>query len=265
LHSLRHILSAFLSCAAEVRCASGRAGPWPQGILIVGHEGRLSDLLTDLTGQRSLPFSHGEVVCVAGTCLTDLVAGRGEIRFRYPTYDHQEEPLRSKVQSKMTISTFLAGFVFTAPSALLLLTPDRWAVEQVVAVVSLTMSLALFVACVYIYDQLGMPSGFWTDADPPRLWKRWYQRLERRREDQWHAVAEIHGAEEADDRIRPQLQDGAQASRDDQHVASVVHTGHVALAHRLPCTPGGHRRCTDDHRGYHWAPPRQCAGPVPTS
>ena len=28
-HMLRHILSAFLSCAVEGRCASGRAGPWP--------------------------------------------------------------------------------------------------------------------------------------------------------------------------------------------------------------------------------------------
>jgi hypothetical protein len=74
----------------------------------------------------------------------------------------------------MTVSTLLAGFVFTARSGLLLLSPGRWTVEQVIAVIALAYSLTLFIASVYIYDQLGMPTGFWTDARRPQLWARLY-------------------------------------------------------------------------------------------
>jgi len=178
-----------------------------QGVLIVGHEGRLSDLATELTAARTRPLGHGEAVCVRGACLAALVAGGGKVQYRYPTYDHQDGPLQSKVQSKMTVSTFLAGFVFTALSGLLLLSPKHWAVEQVVAVVALAGSLMLYVACVYIYDQLGMPSGFWTDSGPGR-WRRLTERFERRRERRWHAIEAACGSELADEDLRPWLQDG---------------------------------------------------------
>ena len=140
--------------------------------------------------------------------LAEFVAGRGQLYFRYPTFDHQEEQLRSKVQSKMTVATFLAGFVFTALSGLLLLVTDRWTLAQVVAVVALAASLALFVACVYIYDQLGMPSGFWTDSARPRLWRRHYARRERAREQRWHDIAGTAGPDAADEDLRPLRQDG---------------------------------------------------------
>jgi phosphohistidine phosphatase SixA len=177
-------------------------------VVLVGHEGRLSDLVTELTGRRIRPVGHGEAVCVRGGCPTDLVAGRADVHFRYPTFDHQEESLQSKVQSKMTVSTLLAGFVFTALSGLLLLSPGQWRVEQVIAVIALASSLALFVASVYIYDQLGMPTGFWTDAKRPRLWARIYRRAEHRREARWHAIAAVEGPDAADEDVRPWLQDG---------------------------------------------------------
>jgi phosphohistidine phosphatase SixA len=178
------------------------------GVVLVGHEGRLSDLVAELTGSRIRPLSHGEVLCLTAPRLTDFIAGQASVHYRYPTFDHQEQPLQSKVQSKMTVSTFLAGFVFTALSGLLLLTPDDWTLEQVVAAVSLTCSLVLFVACVYIYDQLGMPSGFWTDASRPRIWAALYRRGERRREERWQAIAEEVGSDRADKDQRPWLQDG---------------------------------------------------------
>lgn len=177
-------------------------------IVLVGHEGRLSDLVTELTGTRIRPLAHGEVVFVRADSLADCIGGTAELHARYPAFDHLEGPLQSKVQSKMTVSTFLAGFVFTALSGLLLLTPEGWTLEQVIAVVALASSLALFIACVYIYDQLGMPSGFWTDARRPRLWARLYGRAERRREERWHATEDAVGAERADEDVRPWLQDG---------------------------------------------------------
>lgn len=176
-------------------------------VVLVGHEGRLSDLLTELTATRARPLGHGEAVSIGGDCLQDLIAGNGRVRYRYPVYDHQDTQLQSKVQSKMSVSTFLAGFVFTALSSLLVLNPDHWIAAHVIAVITLTCSLMLYVACVYIYDQLGMPTGFWTDA-PPARWKDLTERFERRRERRWHAVAATHGPETADEQLRPWLQDG---------------------------------------------------------
>ena len=175
---------------------------------LVGHEGRLSDLVTEFTGRRMRPLGHGEVVCLRGDCLTDLVAGRAILHFRYPTFDHQEEALQSKVQSKMTVSALLAGFVFTALSGLLLLSPGHWTLEHVIAVIALASSLTLFIASVYVYDQLGMPTGFWTDAGRPRLWARLYRRAEHRREVRWHSIAAVEGVDAADEDLRPWLQDG---------------------------------------------------------
>jgi len=80
-------------------------------LFVVGHEGRLSDLVTELMGTRSRPLCHGGAVCIRGTGLQDLAAGRGCIHHQYPTVDHQEEPLRAKINSKMAVATFLAGFV----------------------------------------------------------------------------------------------------------------------------------------------------------
>jgi phosphohistidine phosphatase SixA len=180
-----------------------------QGLLVVGHEGRLSNLITELTGRRDRPLLHGEAVCISAAGLDELAAGRGEIRFRYPTFDHQEELLLSKVEAKVTTSTFLAGFVFTALAAVLVLTPGEWSISQVVAVIALTASLALFVACVFIYDQLSMPSGFWTDSARPRLWRRFYERAERRSELRWQAVACAAGPDAADERVAPMLEAGA--------------------------------------------------------
>jgi phosphohistidine phosphatase SixA len=155
-------------------------------VLVVGHEGRLSDLVTELTGVRLSPVASGGAVCIRGQSLQDLVAGRGSVHYHYPTVDHQEEPIRAKINSKMTVSTFLAGFVFTALSAVLLLPLDTWPLHRVVAASALTAALVLLIAAVYIYDQMGTPSGFWTDADKPRLfWRRLYERREARLERLW--------------------------------------------------------------------------------
>jgi hypothetical protein len=159
-------------------------------VLVVGHEGRLSDLLVELTGSRTRPVPHGAAVAVRGDSLPDLVSGRGRLQYRFPTVDHQEDVLRAKVTSKMTVATFLAGFVFTALSAVLLLTDRPWSGHRVVAITALTAALVLFVSAVYIYDQLATPTGFWTDAEDPKPWWRsLYERRERRLEQRWDDLA----------------------------------------------------------------------------
>jgi phosphohistidine phosphatase SixA len=186
-------------------------------VLVVGHEGRLSNLVVELTGSRSRPIPHGGAVAVRGDSLVDLVSGRGSLHYRVPTVDHQEDVLRDKVTSKMTVATFLAGFVFTALSAVLLLTPTMWPLHRVVAITGLTASLALFVSAVYIYDQLATPSGFWTDASRPRpWWRKLYELRERRLDKRWEELMrdakgdEEHKGRQADNdkRFRPTATDG---------------------------------------------------------
>jgi phosphohistidine phosphatase SixA len=154
-------------------------------VFVVGHEGRLSNLLTEMTGRRSHPLSHGSAVCIRASSVEEFVAGHGLVQFRYPTVDYLEDALRAKINSKMTVATFLSGFVFTALSALLL-GADEWPWHRLVASTALTASLVLFVASVYIYDQLGTPAGFWTDAKRPwKVWQRLYDRREDQLEQQW--------------------------------------------------------------------------------
>ncbi len=90
---------------------------------------------------------------------------------------------------------------------MLLLEQSKWPWHRVIAATTLTASLALFVASVYIYDQLGTPSGFWTDADRPRaLWRRLYEQRAARLEARW---ARLKEAAEGDDEDR-----GRQADED---------------------------------------------------
>jgi phosphohistidine phosphatase SixA len=170
-------------------------------VVLVGHEGRLSDLVTELTSNRSRPIGHGHAMCITAGNIHEFLVGHGKACYRYPTADHQEEAVRAKVTSKMTVSTFLAGFVFTALSAILVLDVDDegWPWHRDIAIIALTLSLVLFIAAVYIYDQLGTPAGFWTDADRPRtFWGRLYRWQEMRAEHRWTAVADRAGGDPAE-------------------------------------------------------------------
>ena len=79
-------------------------------ILFIGHEPRLSQLLTRLTSSRRRPFSRPELVCIAADSFEHFLRGQGKIEFSYPVVNYGEEQLRAKVQSKTAVSTLLAGF-----------------------------------------------------------------------------------------------------------------------------------------------------------
>jgi phosphohistidine phosphatase SixA len=128
-------------------------------VLLVGHEGRVSGLVVQVTGARSRPIPAAGAVAVCADSLEALLKGRGTIDFCYPVVDHQEAALRPKVQSKMTVATFLAGFVSAALVTSLF--AEQFTGARQLAAVFLTLALALFVITVYIYNELGMPEGYW--------------------------------------------------------------------------------------------------------
>ena len=134
------------------------------------------------------------------------MTGRGKVFFRYPIVAHDETELRSKAQSKMPISTFLAGFVFTALIEVVL--TRQLSTARSVATVALTLALALLLACVYIYDELSVPEGFWTDGRRSGVALRIANWRQRRRDDRWGKIAGQYGARAADYHQKALVLDG---------------------------------------------------------
>lgn len=155
--------------------------------VLIGHEGGLSDLLTELTGARHRPFPEAGAVSVTAGSVQDLLRGNGTVEFTVPVADHHEAELRSKVDSKKTVATLLAGFVLTALVGVLIEGPEWYerCISDNVTIVAFATSLAFFLAAVYVYDQLAMPAGFWTDGSRTRLRSRLAKTAGRRRERRW--------------------------------------------------------------------------------
>ena len=148
-------------------------------VALVGHEGRLSNLISRMTGKRFRPLGHAEAICLAGGGLEDFRCGGAKVLWRIPVKAYEEAELRKKVASKLTVATLLAGFSFAALVQLatgnlapltpiekilgndLLSTAMFTAALSWLAVICLTAASALFIATAYIYDSLSMPEGFW--------------------------------------------------------------------------------------------------------
>ena len=117
-------------------------------LALIGHEGRLSNLLTELAGARHRPFPEAGAVCVAAGSVQDLLRGDGRVEFRLPVADHQEAELRAKVDSKKTVAALLAGFVLSALVGVLVEGPkpaERDFADDL-TIVSFSTALAFFVA-----------------------------------------------------------------------------------------------------------------------
>jgi hypothetical protein len=131
--------------------------------------------------ERRQTMPDGQVSTEGGEACTAWLA--------YPSFERREDQLREKIQSKMTVSTFLGGFAFTA---LLQIVSDpqnfaglpmfyawilrikgldaiNWqetsqaflAIMMPLAAVCLTFSVVLFIGTVYSYDNLAMPFHRW--------------------------------------------------------------------------------------------------------
>jgi hypothetical protein len=97
-----------------------------------------------------------------------------------PKEDRQreEDQLREKISSKITVATFLAGFNFTALILVLTLLANKtsltgnalnflnWKIEAPsileFSAILFFFATALFISAVYSYDQLLMPEKFWS-------------------------------------------------------------------------------------------------------
>lgn len=91
--------------------------------------------------------------------------------------EREEDQLRQKISSKMTVSTLLAGFNFTALTLVLTFLSDgninkgnsinlftfNISSSSLLEITSmfLLLSVALFVAAIFCYDRLLMPRNYW--------------------------------------------------------------------------------------------------------
>lgn len=180
------------SIEALVAEAADKGCPLPDHgvILLVGHEPRLTQVSTMMTSQRFPPLDRLEFLCIEAQDLRELRLGRGEVQWRCilreleqsprPTVDTSKNDLRDKLIGKMTVAALLAGFTFTALLELVkednglhlekmpgwgewgaFVNPEAAPVLfGIMAVVCLTLSFAIFLAAVYVYDRLSMPENF---------------------------------------------------------------------------------------------------------
>ncbi|HEV8491796.1 MAG TPA: hypothetical protein VGR76_05970 [Candidatus Angelobacter sp.] len=129
-------------------------------LLVVGNDPSLSRLLSLMTGKDSRRLDQGEAVWIRGKDSQAFIDGKAELVYATRRENFAEE-LKDKIQTKMTVCTFLAGFTITA---LIEILKDPEAIvktSRVVAAISFTAALGLFVAAVYVYDLLSMPPEFW--------------------------------------------------------------------------------------------------------
>ena len=129
-------------------------------LAVVGHEPSISRLLCQMTGKDSRRLDRGEAVWIHGKNKQAFISGNAELVYATRREDFAAK-LKDKIQTKMTVCTFLAGFTITA---LIEILKDPEAIiktSRVAAAISFTAALGLFVAAVYIYDELSMPPEFW--------------------------------------------------------------------------------------------------------
>ena len=149
-------------------------------VAFVGHYPSLWDLQWSLKKDQINAPKPAEAFGFKGTVL-NFCKGKGQFEFHEvqdineieeieANRNHRiEEQLRSKITSTMTVSTFLAGFTFTVLNDLLkndllkndLLKTTCLNIFQSLAAISMTISLSLFIASLYMYDNMAMPKEYW--------------------------------------------------------------------------------------------------------
>jgi phosphohistidine phosphatase SixA len=138
-------------------------------LAVVGHEPSISRLLCQMTGKESRRLDRGEAVWITGKTRDDFVSGNAELVYATRREDFAEN-LKDKIETKMTVCTFLAGFTIAALVEIIKEPDAIVKTSRVAAAISLTAALGFFVAAVYIYDELSMPREFWssdTRRKPP--------------------------------------------------------------------------------------------------
>lgn len=134
-------------------------------LAFVGHHPGITNLLTATTGHKSRRIGRGEAILVKGS-LDDIKKGRGNVARTFGT-ESTPESLRKKVELKMTVCIFLAGFTIPVLVELVKGDPhellDAW---RILPIIDFTFSFAFFVAAVFAFDLLLMPSEYWGAINP---------------------------------------------------------------------------------------------------
>ena len=130
-------------------------------IAVIGHHPGVTHLLIALVGKSCRTIERGEAIWVEcdGSC--------GFVRATFGS-TYTNEALRKKVELKMTVSTFLAGFTIPVLVELVKDGKEGFTACQLAATVLFTAAFCLFAAAVYMYDELLMPTEFWGPVDQKR-------------------------------------------------------------------------------------------------
>jgi broad specificity phosphatase PhoE len=157
-------------------------------VLIVGHQPMLSWLgETLLSGRRAGPFRRGlplaREVALLGIDRQRRRPSRGSRRLEWSieyTDKTTEDVLRAKIEAKIDIAKFLAGVLIFGLGVVLgaLLDPKKLDALHVarphsdvllpLAGASFFLAIGMFLATLYAYDRLLMPSRFWSESPPTR-------------------------------------------------------------------------------------------------
>jgi phosphohistidine phosphatase SixA len=150
-------------------------------VMVIGHQPFLSWLAFELTGE-AIPIARSEIACIAFEGAGSRKWPRGRLRWvlspstRSSRGDLRE--IKDKIKSKMGIAKLLVAFITTALAFLLGSLFDEakvvdlrkyvgaeWALR--LSAVAFFIAIALFLATMYAYDRLLMPSRFWGEAPLP--------------------------------------------------------------------------------------------------
>jgi hypothetical protein len=128
-------------------------------IALVGHDPGISTLLSSITGKKCRIIERGEAVQVIGLP-RDMGRGDAVVGKTFGS-TYSSELVRKKLELKMTVSTFLAGFTIPVLVELVKNPAEGFTPCRGLATVLFTLALGLFVASVYTYDVLLMPAQYW--------------------------------------------------------------------------------------------------------
>lgn len=133
-------------------------------IAVVGHHPSVAKLLCSVTGRKCRRIGFGEAIVLVGTP-QEMQQGRSCVEMRFGTKD-ASELLRKKIELKMTVCTFLAGF--TIPVLVELLkgpANEMLQLWRIATTIAFIFSLTCFVAGIFAFDLLLMPNEFWGPID----------------------------------------------------------------------------------------------------
>jgi phosphohistidine phosphatase SixA len=152
----------------------------PNALLIVGHQPQLSWIAAEIL-HKSLPIDRAEIACLAirNTKSDWLHLNRWLLWTIAPTDADVESQLRDKIKSKMQLAGIIGSLILFFMGLLLgwLAEPDKLlGLSRVPVYLSLAFfltSLLLYLATLYAYDRLLMPSRFWGEKVKFRP-KHWF-------------------------------------------------------------------------------------------